>query len=251
MRCVVLLAFAVNVWAGAGFDHSAWDRVLKAHVNTRGEVDYRAIQRDRKDLDAYLASLRDQSPVKTPALFPTHDDALAYWINAYNAFVTSGIAVKYPVRSVRDLGFALGFFRAKDYVAGGAALSLNDIEHGIIRKQFKEPRIHFAIVCASLGCPYLAREAYSGPRLQQQLDRQAREFVNAPRNMAIDGSQITLSKIFDWYGDDFGGRAALAPFLVRYANDANRAALLSVKNPKIRFRDYDWNINDPGSRKAT
>jgi hypothetical protein len=237
MRWVALLMFLPA--AAAEFDHSAWDRVLSRAVNDRGEVDYLSIARDRRDLDRYLDALRAASPDSLPALFPSRNHAMAYWINAYNAFVTAGVARRFPLASVRDAG---RFFKLKEYNAGGRAVSLDDIEHGILRARFKDSRIHFAIVCASLGCPWLARDPYTGPDLDSQLDRATRAFLDDPRNLAIDPArnQITLSKIFEWYAGDFGGPAAVLDFIRRYRD---------IGRPRVRYRPYDWRLNAPGSRR--
>jgi len=114
--------------ANTPFDHSAWDRVLKAHVNPAGEVDYAAIKADRKELDRYIGQFGTTSPENHPELFPTRADQFAYWINAYNAFVTRGLSDHYPTHSVRDLGPLLGFFRRVEYTAGGRKMSLSSLE---------------------------------------------------------------------------------------------------------------------------
>ncbi|PYT28223.1 MAG: hypothetical protein DMG57_15540 [Acidobacteria bacterium] len=242
--------------ANTPFDHSAWDRVLKAHVNPSGEVDYRAIKADRKDLDRYSGQLGGASPENHPELFPARADQFAYWINAYNAFVTRGVADRYPTHSVRDLGPLLGFFRREEYIAGGRKMSLSSLENVILRKKFADPRVHFSIVCASLGCPMLAREAFTGVNLEQLLDRQARRFINQRRNVKVDAATNTvrLSKIFDWYTVDFvgsKGKQALVDYIRRYASPETRRALDALKQPRIRFYDYDWSINDPGSRSRS
>jgi hypothetical protein len=186
----------------APFDHTSWDRVLKAYVNEIGEVDYAALKNYGKDLDAYVEVVGRASPVTRPELFPNRAHELAYWINAYNALTVRGVVDGYPVASIRDLGLLWAFFRKKVYVAGGQTLSLNNIEHDIIRKKYNEPRIHFALVCASISCPRLEREAFTGNDLEPQLDRVARRFVNERRNVTIDTArnEVRLSKIFDWTG---------------------------------------------------
>jgi len=251
MRAWVLAVVFSMTLSAAEFDHSPWDRVLKRFVNTKGEIDYGGLQKDRADLDAYLAALRAASPKNKPELFPTRSDALAYWLNAYNALVTNGVVLKYPTKSVRDLGFAYGFFRAKEYVVGGQTVSLDNIEHDTIRKEFQEPRIHFAIVCASLGCPFLARDAFVPRELEKQLDAVARFFVAEERNVTINiaKNEIVLSKLLDWYGKDFGGQSGVLEFVKRHSNEPRRKALDSLKNPRVRYSGYDWAINDPGSRK--
>ena len=242
--------------ANLPFDHSAWDHELKAHVNSVGEVDYAAIKADRKDLDRYIGQLSTASPENHPGLFPTRADQFAYWINAYNAFITRGVVGSYPTHSVRDLGALMGFFRRVEYTAGGRKMSLSALENDILRKKFADPRVHFSIVCASLGCPMLARSAFTGANLERLLDQQARRFINQRRNVTVDAATNTvrLSKIFGWYTPDFvgsKGKTALLDYIRRYARPETLRALDALKQPKIRFYDYDWSINDPGSRSRS
>ena len=252
---LTLLALAAWTLPGQSFDHSAWDRVLKAHVNPIGEVDYAAVKASRADLDRYIAQLADASPVNRPQLFPARAHHLAYWINAYNAFVTKGVVDSWPTKSVRNLGALYGFFRRKDYTAGGVRISLLHLEDEILRKQLPDPRIHFAIVCASLSCPYLAPDAYTADRLDQQLDQAARLYVNQRRNFTPDPARntLTLGAVYGLrdYVKDFeavAGPGKFLDYLRRYLTDENRRALDALKNPKVKFYDYDWSINDPGAR---
>ena len=235
--------------APAGFDHSPWDAVLKRYVNAIGEVDYAALKASRAPLAAYVASLAAASPDSRKELFPDRSAELAYWLNAYNALTILGVVDAYPTKSVRDLGALYGFFRRKDYVLGGRKLSLQDLENEIIRKRYHDARIHFAIVCASVSCPRLDREALAADRLEEQLDRVTRRSMAEERNVAIDAGMktVTLTILFKWYAEDFGGPAL--DFVRRYSSPA-RVALLDQagKQAKIRFFDYDWSINTPGSR---
>lgn len=245
----VLLALAASA---EEFDHSIWNRVVKKHVNAVGEVDYAAIRKDRADLDAYVALLGQTSPENKPALFPARSHELAYYINAYNAFTTLGVARAYPTRSVRDLGMLFGFFRRQDYRMGGRKISLSSLENDIIRSaRFNEPRIHFAIVCASLSCPKVASEAYTGEKLEHQLTAAARQFVNERRNVYVQGNSVTLSEIFKWYEKDFLSTApgGVLAFARKHAAAELKAALDKLpEKPAVRYFDYDWSINDPGSR---
>jgi hypothetical protein len=243
--------------SAAGFDHSGWDRMLKAYVNDIGEVHYAALKADRKGLDEYIRMLGESSPENRSGLFPTRTHELAYWMNAYNAFVIRGVVDNYPTRSVRDLGAVYGFFRRKSYTAGGVNLSLLHLENEIIRGKYHEPRIHFGIVCASISCPRLSREAFTGENLERQLERLANQFINERRNLTVDAqtNEVTLSAIFDWYKKDFeypngpaGPKLTLLDYVRRYTNDENRKALNSLKRPKVRYYPYDWSINEPGSR---
>lgn len=236
------------------FDHSSWDRILKAFVNDIGEVDYGRLKTNRKDLDDYALRLGESSPDNRRDLFPSRAHELAYWLNAYNAFVMKGVVEGYPTRSVRDLGLLYGFFRRKDYVAGGVKMSLLFLENDIIRRKYREPRIHFGLVCASVSCPLLPRDAFSAENLEAQLEQLARGFINQRRSVTIDagGNEIVLSKIFDWYTEDFvppdKPKTALVDYVRRYANPENRRILDGLKQPRVRFHDYDWSINEPGSR---
>lgn len=242
---------AVAAARGASFDHSLWDRVLKGYVSPIGEVDYAALQANRQDLDAYVRLLGEASPANRPQMFPSRADELVYWINAYNAFVMRGVVDHYPTRSVRDLGALFGFFRRKDYTAGGERMSLQHLENDILRKKYGEPRIHFAIVCASVSCPLLARNAYTTGNLEALLDRQARAFVSQKRNVYIDAAanEITLSEIFKWYQQDFEKSAqSVLRYIRRYADEDEARAMDRLRAPKIRYFDYDWSLNDPGSR---
>lgn len=254
-RSFGLVLLATMPLSGATFDHSAWDRVLKPYVNDIGEVDYAALKANRKELDTYIQMLGESSPANRPELFPTKAHELAYWMNAYNAFVVRGVMDNFPTRSVRDLGALYGFFRRNDYAAGGVKMSLRHLENEILRKQYHEPRIHFGIVCASISCPRLSREAFTAENLEEQLERLARQFINERRNLTIDAraNEVTLSKIFDWYKKDFengNGRRkqTVLDFIRLYADDENRKALDSLKQPTVKYYEYDWSINEPGSR---
>ena len=242
-----MLALALFL-ASPSFDHAAWDALLKRHVNAIGEFDYAALKKDRQPLDTYVASLAAASPDSRKDLFPCRAAELAYWLNAYNALVAKGVVDNYPTRSVRDLGALYGFFRRQDYTLGGQAMSLRYLENEIIRKRYRDPRIHFAIVCASISCPRLAREAFTADKLDEQLDRVTRESMTENRHVAIDGKtkKVMLTALFKWYAADFG--PALA-FVRRYSPPARLRLLDELgPNPRLEFFDYDWSINEPGSR---
>lgn len=253
VRLLAVLLFVTVRLPAAGFDHAPWDRALKAAVNAIGEVDYASLKHN-SDLDRYVRALAETSPANRPELFPTKAHELAYYINAYNALTTWGVVRQYPVKSIGDSALARArFFLFSKYVVGGRDMSLDDIEHTVIRGRYAEPRIHFALVCASLSCPKLARDAYTGGNLEALLESQTRQYFSETRNLAADSDSNTiyLAKILDWYKQDFdkkGTPTALLAFAMRYAPPEKRAAVEAVKSPKIRFRGYDWSINDPGSR---
>jgi Protein of unknown function, DUF547 len=251
LRCFAFL-FALSTLpvSAAGFDHQPWDRVLKSSVNAIGEVDYASLKNNTA-LGEYVAALRAASPDTQPALFGSKSAELAYWINAYNALVTFGVVKAYPTKSVRDLGVLFAFFRRKEYVLGGRTMSLQQLENEIIRQRYREPRIHFAIVCASLSCPKLSRDAYTAENLEAQLDFQTRQYFAETRNLAVaaDGKSVLLAAILDWFKEDFGGskQTALA-FARRHAPATRQKQLDTLSRPRLIFREYDWAINDPGSR---
>jgi hypothetical protein len=239
------------------FDHSPWDRVLKQRVNAIGEVDYAAVKASPSELTTYLRAIEQVSPASNPARFPSPEDKLAYWLNAYNALVTHGVAQAYPTRSVRDLGLLFSFFRKKSYRVGGRMMSLDDIEHGILRKEFREPRIHFSIVCASLSCPLLSRDAYVPERVYEQMEAATQRFFSERRNLewsaAGSSSQVViLSSLLKWYRADFVGRSGtdrdLIAWIAGHLPPGRAASLRFIARPRIQYRDYDWSINDPGSR---
>ena len=247
-----LLAISLVSIAASGADqHAVWDRVVKKHVNAIGEVNYGALRSDRADLDAYVKWLGEVSPQNRPDVFTTKADELAYYINAYNAFTTAGVVKGYPTKSVRDLGFVFGFFRRDDYLMGGRKISLTNLENKIIRSErYREPRIHFAIVCASLSCPKLRSEAFTAANLERLLDASARQFVNERRNVYVKGTSVTMSEIFKWYEKDFQWAApSLLEFAKKYAAPDLQAAIGKLPpGTRLQYFDYDWAINDPGSR---
>ena len=261
---LVLLAGALGpVWA---FDHghAAWDRLLERHVEwvadgTASEVDYAGFQSDARELQAYLDSLS----AVTVAEFSgwSRDQRLAFLINAYNAFTVQLILTRYPdLQSIRELGsFFSSPWKKRFFTLLGAQHSLDDIEHGMIRRPgaYDEPRIHFAVNCASIGCPALADEAFVADRLDAQLQDCLRRFLSDRSRNRYNSKSDTLevSKIFDWYGEDFEPQfGSVRGFLARYDqlladSDPARSRIRSQET-KLRFLDYDWKLNSlsEGSR---
>jgi hypothetical protein len=231
--------------AGNGVDHSEFDRLLGKYVDDQGFVNYRKWKKlDEETLRKYLINI-DKQQVESLG----GSEALAFWINVYNALTVQGILEFYPLQSIRDKASRiLGFNIWDDYpvTVRGKAYSLNDIEHKILRKM-GEPRIHFAIVCASVGCPKLRREAYDGAKLDFQLEDQARSFFAQPRNLKIDRRTDTvyLSRILDWFGEDFGGsdRAKL-DYVSRYVAEERDRAYLREGGPRVKYLEYDWTLNE-------
>ena len=250
-----VLALAASVCAQErGFDYAPWDRVLKKFVTDTGRVDYAALKASPGGLDQYVQQIAARSPISDPNDFSTRNSQLAYWINAYNALVMKGVIDHWPISSVRKVGkLPYSFFWREKFVVGGQKYTLDDIE-GILRKKLAEPRIHFAIVCASNSCPRLQRKAYTSENAERLLDEAARCYVNEPRNVRIDTghNRVTLALIFGHYHEDFqnyardnslGGQPVLG-YIRIYANPENRAALDALKKPIVDHFSYDWGIND-------
>ena len=237
-----------------GVDFGPLDRLLGRFVDSRGWVDYAGIKAEPSDLRQQLARLRAISPESHPGMFPDRVDRLAYWINAYNALVIAGVVNAYPATSVKDIHPQPGFFKVF-HVVGGKSLSLDDIEHNIVRKRFGDPRIHAALNCAAASCPRLQPEAYRPDRLDSQLDAAVREFIRDPQHVRVDRDSRTLvlSKILDWFEGDFTGwykrafkvkDAGITDYLILHLGEKDRAYLQSHPKVAIRYVPYDWMLND-------
>ena len=196
------------------FPHDSFNLVLQRFVNESGKVDYSALKKDPQGLDLYYQLVAAYSPDNHPDMFPTDNHKLAYWINAYNAAAIKTVITYYPIHSVLEvkppaLFFFLpdksGFFIFQNPIIGGRKISLYRLENSIIRKRFPDARVHFALNCASLGCPRMPRQAFSGKNLDEQLDMETRKFMAEERNFKIDyeNKTIFLSEIFKWYESDF------------------------------------------------
>ena len=251
---------------GQSFDHSLYDSVLAAHVRG-GQVDYAALAVDRGSLDRYVERLGSVAADEFAGW--SEPDRIAYLINAYNAVMLKIVIDHYPIEpagfftlkrhaypnnSVRQIE---GVFDGIRHTVAGGALTLDDIEHARLRANYSEPRIHFALVCAAASCPPLRGEAYTGQRLDAQLDDQGQAFMNDPRVNRVDreGGVVYLSKIFDWFGEDF---AVFAPDTGYHGAEATRGVLAFVSrylpgsdarylrdgDYEVEFLDYDWTLND-------
>ena len=230
-------------------DHTALDKLLKKHVDKDGYVDYRtwyASKADRQALRAYLSLLSRANPSAEAG----REARLAFWINAYNAVTLVGIMQEYPTSSIRNHTarlFGYNIWKELPLIVGPSQYSLEHIEHQILRKM-REPRIHFAIVCASVGCPRLRNEAYTTARLSEQLSDNASDFFARPQNFRVSGNTLYVSSILDWFGEDFGKSqsqrmAYLKPFLPKSVRPiATRAGA------RVAYLDYNWNLNDQSKK---
>lgn len=211
--------------------HDLWDALLSKHVDAAGQVDYGGFVADRAQLQAYLDTLASRVPGK----HWSREAKLAYFINLYNAGTVMLIVQHYPLKSIKDISDPWGreFLRI-----GDVKVSLEGVEHGILRKM-DEPRIHFAINCASLSCPRLQARAYTEKGLEKQLQTAAREFINDPlRNRFSDG-KAQLSRIFKWFKGDFTGRGLT---LVQFVNPYLPTPL--PDDARVEYLPYDWSLND-------
>ncbi|PSJ17673.1 DUF547 domain-containing protein [Nitrosomonas supralitoralis] len=261
----LLLAFALLVSANtvlaAEFDHSVWNGLLQNHVQMinhgqASQVDYTGLLQKRAVLHTYLSQLSAINANEFSAW--SRSERLAFLINAYNAYTVDLILTRYPrLDSIKDLGSLLQNPWKKSFVPlFDKMLSLDDIEHGMIRKpgDYNEPRIHFAVNCASISCPGLLNEAYIGTKLESQLETVTRAFLaDRSRNRYnVTTGRLEVSKIFDWYREDFErgwkGWNKLDQFFAHYvdslADTPETKALIIAGGIKIRFLDYDWALNE-------
>jgi hypothetical protein len=261
-----LAGLSVPALAQAGFDHSHadWTALLKKHVvlergGRASSVRYAAFVADRAALKAYLASLSAVPRASFDGWSKLQ--RMAFLVNAYNAFTVELILTRYPkLESIKDLGALFSTPWKPQWIALlGGMVSLDDIEHGMLRaktgaQRYDEPRVHFAVNCASIGCPALREEAFVAERMEAQLEEQTRRFLSdRTRNRYnTERGRLEVSKIFDWFGEDFRaghlGIRSLNDFLARYAEQladapAERERIRSQK-PDISFLDYDWKLND-------
>jgi hypothetical protein len=247
-----LLGWAALAAAADGTDGAAYARLLAAHVRPAtidgirlNAVDYAALKAD----PAYPEALAALAAAGAGAL-GAEADRFAFWVNAYNLLAIKAVVDQYPTRSIRDGGSLLrSIWKKKVGTVGGREYALDDIEHGILRKEFREPRVHFAIVCASLSCPDLRAEPYAGARLDAQLDEAARAFLGNPTKGVVpgpDGRTAKVSSIFKWFGEDFGGAAGVAEFLRARAGSPLAGRLAGLTPAGLSYLDYDWSLNDAG-----
>jgi len=224
--------------------HGAWTKILQQHVQD-GRVAYAELKKDDRPLQAYL----DELSATCAADYETwsRKQRLAFWINTYNAFTVRLILDHYPIPSIRKIGWLPGAAFRKQFIPmtglKGGVVSLNDVEHGTIRADFREPRIHFALVCAARSCPPLRSEAYRASDLNEQLENQARIFLNDPGKNRFDAQTKTLhlSRIFDWFRADFEAVSeSLAAYVSQYMDDPG----IRDADVRVEFMDYDWSLND-------
>ncbi len=233
------------------------DRILQPTVNKKGLVDYSKLRKSQKALDRYLSILAQVSPTSDPDLFPTRNARLAYWINAYNASVLKNVLLFPGWKEMFSHWRKFRFFMGHRFVYGGEKWNLLDLENKLIRPHFKEPLIHFAINCASFGCPNLPQTSFRAKGLQARLQREARLFFSQKRNLRVDEKSKTvyLSSILFWFRSDFlqwgltaRQRATLSkkaelPLLVYINQFRASSASLKTCGYTVKYNSYDWRLN--------
>jgi hypothetical protein len=241
---------------GAPLDYSAYDKILKTYVDEQGFVDYEALKANRGALDTFNASLGAVTPEQYNSW--SEADQIAFWVNAYNSFTLQSIIDQTPLKSsIRDIP---GVWRIRSFDIAGQSKTLDNIEHKTLRVDFNEPRIHAALVCAAVSCPPLRQEAYTGDRLDAQLEEQSQVFLDGIHGLKIDrtANEVYLSSIFDWFGKDwistygvesgFAGNdneKAVLNFVTNYVSPED-AEYLQAGNYSVKYLDYDWGLNIQG-----
>ncbi len=209
--------------------HATWNSLLQRYVTADGVVDYSKMKADRR-FSEYITTLSGVHPDDTWS----KNEKMAFWINAYNAFTIKLVSDNLPLKSIKDLGEP---WDMKFIDIEGNRYSLNDIEHEILRKDYKEPRIHFAVNCASISCPPLFNQAFTAGNLSSQLDKVTRNFVNDTDYNTVSKSTLNISPIFDWYRGDFDTSGGITAFFRKYSRTSVDA------NASVTFTDYDWSLN--------
>ncbi|NOQ71923.1 MAG: DUF547 domain-containing protein [Crocinitomix sp.] len=239
LTTILFIGIFLTSTAQEHLKHETWTALLTKYVDVEGHVNYAGFKTDEAALDDYLAVLSANHPNDTW----DKGDVLAFWINAYNAFTVKLIVKSYPIKSIKELGGSIYKVNTpwdiKFIKIGDEVYDLNNIEHSIIRKNFDEPRIHFAVNCASISCPRLRSEAFVGSRIDEQLDDQARYFINNKVKNDITKKCANLSKIFKWFKGDFTANGgSVVDFINKYSD------VKITKKTKRNDLDYNWNLNE-------
>lgn len=231
------------------FSYDDWNALLARIVAPGGKIDYETLAHERARLDRFVALLGEISPQSHADAFPNEEDALAYWINAYNAFTLHAILAEYPLSSVWKSKDGQ-FFQRRRHLAGGTAVSLDDIEHEILRGRFAEPRIHFAINCGSNGCPAVRPQAYDGQGLRQTLRTATQQFLANDWNCRVDhdAKRIFVSRIFKMYAEDFAGQTGTTDEyrrgVLRFVSEHTGLDADAIADYEVVYNTYDWGLND-------
>jgi hypothetical protein len=228
-------------------NYESFNNVLQSFSNVNGSVDYTSIRNNPYNLDIFITFINIVSPISHPELFSEADEK-AYWINVYNALAIKTIIDNPNVNSIREISWGMGAFWRNKFVVGGKKMTLSHIEHKILRKKYKDPRIHFAINCASNSCPPIGNRIVTGDNLDNQLDKKASSFINHASNVRFDhaNKEIHLSRIFKWFKKDFTqNNGDLLLYISTYHNDiSTKQQKELISTYQIVFNKYDWALND-------
>lgn len=246
--CIFLITSVISCHGGndrivrdsTPISHALWDTLLHQYVHEGGFVDYKGLVQDSTRLNQYLALLSNANPT---AKNWSRETKMAFWINAYNAFTVKLIIDHYPIKGIKDIKQGIPFVNSvwdiKFIRIGGQTYDLNNIEHGMLRSEFRDSRIHAAINCASYSCPALRNEAFVPERLEAQLTDAMHNFVNDPIRNRVTANKASISKIFKWYQGDF---TAEKDNIRNYINQYALAPLNA--NGKVAYLEYDWRLNE-------
>lgn len=242
-----------TVAAEKPFTYDDYAVVLKEYVDSAGRIDYENLKANRQKLDEFNATIATVSPSTYQSWMDK--EKIAFLINAYNSLTLEAIIDNYPTESIRDIP---GVWDRRKFKVMGQEMTLDQIEHQILRKEFNEPKIHMGLVCASIGCPKLSNEPFTGEQLDAQLDKQTRIFLSNPQNFRIDREQnrVYVSSIFKWFGEDFetsygkeqnfdklnGKETAFLNFISQYLSPAEQD-YLTQGGYRVSYLDYDWSLN--------
>lgn len=235
MKFNLVLLFLTTMLTGANAQIETYDNLLKNHVTPDGVVDYKEIKNNADHLQKYIDYLVETSPSKDWSSARKK----AFWINAYNAYTLKIIIENYPVSSILKIKKGGKDAWNQDFaIVGGDKYTLNHIEHEILRKDFSDPRIHVGVNCASFSCPPLANFAFTEENVEASLEVLMKKFINDPQRNVITEKKLKLSKIFEWFQEDFTKSQSLLDYVKKYSD-------VSVhKKAKIRFAEYNWNLNE-------
>lgn len=213
---------------------STFNDLLQKHVNEKGDVDYKAFKKNEAKLDTYLASLEKANTTS----FKSDNTEMAFWINAYNAYTIKIILSNYPLKSITNIkedgktAWKIPFVKV-----GGKTYTLDHIEHEILRKKFKDPRIHVGVNCASGSCPKLANFAFTAENIDTALESLMKEFINDTTRNKLKKNSIQISEIFNWFKGDFTANGSVIDYINKYSN------VKISKKAKVKYLPYDWNLN--------
>ncbi|MCF8143407.1 MAG: DUF547 domain-containing protein [Deltaproteobacteria bacterium] len=233
-----LVGFVTPAWSDVRVDNTPYAELLDKYVKN-GVADYQGFKNEEGKLDRYLKILEETDPKKLP-----RNEQFAFYINAYNAWTIKLILSAYPdIKSIKDLGSLFKSpWKKKIARIDGDVMTLDNIEHDILRPRFKDPRIHFAVNCASKGCPPLRSEPYRGDRLDRQLTQMTEAFINTPKYNRIQKNTLYVSSIFKWYSEDFNDD--IVGFFRQYAQGKLREEIKQHEGKiNVRYLDYDWSLN--------